>query len=119
MLVLSRKVMQKIQIGPQITITILRMNDQTVRVGIDAPRDMCILRAELIDRLPVAGQDRLELQVKPASLRRDGLNPGESAHPKNQRKADPNRRAARGAFTTLKNPPQRALPAVLSQGISG
>jgi len=47
MLVLTRKLQEKIQIGNDITITILRMKGNTVRVGIEAPRDVRVVRAEL------------------------------------------------------------------------
>jgi carbon storage regulator CsrA len=47
MLVLSRKVQQKIQIGDKVTITIVRVKGQTVRVGIEAPKDVRVVRSEL------------------------------------------------------------------------
>ena len=47
MLVLTRKLQQQIKIGEQITVTILRVKGQTVRVGIDAPRDVRVIRGEL------------------------------------------------------------------------
>jgi carbon storage regulator len=47
MLVLTRKAKQQIQIGPHITITILQIKGQAIRVGIEAPRDMCVLRSEI------------------------------------------------------------------------
>jgi carbon storage regulator CsrA len=47
MLVLTRKSQEKIQIGDNITITILRVKGQTVRVGIDAPRSTKVIRGEL------------------------------------------------------------------------
>lgn len=47
MLVLSRKLQQQIKIGEQITVTILRVTGNTVRVGIQAPRDVRVLRGEL------------------------------------------------------------------------
>lgn len=47
MLVLTRKLQQRIQIGDQITVTILRVKGNTVRVGIDAPRDVRVIRGEL------------------------------------------------------------------------
>ncbi len=49
MLVLSRKTGQKIVIGDNITITILQVKGRTVRVGIDAPTDVRVLRSELTD----------------------------------------------------------------------
>jgi carbon storage regulator CsrA len=53
MLVLTRKTQQQIQIGPHITITILKVKGQAIRLGIDAPRDVTVLRAELADKLAV------------------------------------------------------------------
>lgn len=47
MLVLSRKEAQKIRLGDDIVITILKMGGDKVRLGIDAPRDMLVLRDEL------------------------------------------------------------------------
>jgi carbon storage regulator CsrA len=51
MLVLTRKTQQQIQIGSNITITILKVKGQTIRVGIEAPRDVCVLRTELAEKL--------------------------------------------------------------------
>src|SRR6476646_7762631 len=47
MLVLSRKQQQQIKIGDQITVTIVKVKGNTVRVGIEAPRDVRVIRAEL------------------------------------------------------------------------
>lgn len=47
MLVLTRKLQQQIKIGEQVTITILRVKGQTVRVGIEAPREVRVVRGEL------------------------------------------------------------------------
>jgi carbon storage regulator CsrA len=47
MLVLSRKQQEQIKIGDQITVTIVRVKGNTVRVGIEAPRDVRVIRAEL------------------------------------------------------------------------
>ena len=50
MLVLSRKEDQTIWIGPDIRITILKSTGSTVRLGIEAPGEFKILRAELVPR---------------------------------------------------------------------
>jgi carbon storage regulator CsrA len=47
MLVLTRRIQEQIQIGENITITILRLKGQAVRVGIDAPQDVRVVRGEL------------------------------------------------------------------------
>ena len=50
MLVLSRKQEERICIGPDVVITILRLSNDTVRIGIDAPKEVLILRGELTAR---------------------------------------------------------------------
>ncbi|MCA9189649.1 MAG: carbon storage regulator [Pirellulaceae bacterium] len=57
MLVLSRKVGERILIGDQITITVVRLATGGVRLGIEAPADTTVLRAELHDRQQVADCD--------------------------------------------------------------
>lgn len=57
MLVLTRKTKQQIQIGPHITITILQLKGQAVRVGIEAPREICVLRTELASKLSDSHDD--------------------------------------------------------------
>lgn len=47
MLVLSRKVNERIQIGEDITVTVVRLSTGSVRIGIEAPGHMTILRDEL------------------------------------------------------------------------
>lgn len=44
MLVLTRKVDQRIRVGDDVEITVVRIDGDTVRIGIDAPRKMPILR---------------------------------------------------------------------------
>ena len=47
MLVLSRKESEKIILGDDIVLTIVRVSGDRVRLGIQAPKDMLILRHEL------------------------------------------------------------------------
>jgi carbon storage regulator len=61
MLVLSRKPLQSIVIGPDIRITIVKVERNQVRIGIEAPRNVTILRDELIE----AGE--AELPVGPGA----------------------------------------------------
>ena len=47
MLVLSRKSGEKIHVGSDITITVVRVEGNRVRIGIDAPAEVPLVRAEL------------------------------------------------------------------------
>lgn len=51
MLVLTRKVKQQIQIGDNIVITILHVKGQSVRVGIEAPRQLRVVRSEIVEAI--------------------------------------------------------------------
>ena len=52
MLVLSRKPGERVLIGETITVTVVRIGPNTVRLGIDAPREMNIVREELCVDVP-------------------------------------------------------------------
>ncbi|MGA2620385.1 MAG: carbon storage regulator [Thermoguttaceae bacterium] len=47
MLVLSRRESQRIQLGESIVLTIVRVRGDRVRLGIEAPAGIRVLRAEL------------------------------------------------------------------------
>lgn len=47
MLVLSRKTQEQIIIGDNVKITLLRIDGNKVRIGIDAPREVRVIRGEL------------------------------------------------------------------------
>ena len=58
MLVLSRRKDEVIQIGDDIRIMIVRIGPNSVRVGIEAPRELNVVREELvIDKEKEAGNE--------------------------------------------------------------
>lgn len=57
MLVLNRKTGEKIHVGDDITITVLEVQGNRVRIGIDAPLDVAILRAELQNTVTAGGDE--------------------------------------------------------------
>ena len=48
MLVLSRKPLERIRIGESIIVTVVRVDGNTVRLGIEAPQEVSVLRGELL-----------------------------------------------------------------------
>lgn len=54
MLVLTRKKSEMIQIGDNVVIKVIHMGKNTVKIGIEAPDEVRVLRAELCDP-PEAG----------------------------------------------------------------
>jgi carbon storage regulator len=62
MLVLSRKVGERIQLGNQITVTLVKIQGNTVRLGIEAPPNMTVVREELTKRTADAS---IEVSVVP------------------------------------------------------
>ncbi len=50
MLVLSRKKGERICIGEEIVVTVLDLHKSQVRLGIEAPKDVDVFRAELTSR---------------------------------------------------------------------
>jgi carbon storage regulator len=67
MLVLTRKPQEKIQIGDGITITVIRTKGTGVRLGIEAPADVPVLRGELVAAR--SGFAELNAAEKPAEAK--------------------------------------------------
>lgn len=53
MLVLSRKPGERVLIGDNVTVTVVRVGPNSVRLGIDAPHEMNIVREELCFEVPL------------------------------------------------------------------
>lgn len=57
MLILSRKEDESIVIGDNITVKIVSVEKGLVKLGIDAPSDITILRSELIDAVEASNKE--------------------------------------------------------------
>jgi len=51
MLILSRKVNEKVVIGEDVTISIIEIRGDQVRIGIDAPKTVKVFRQEVFDAI--------------------------------------------------------------------
>lgn len=66
MLVLSRKPGESIAIGDSIRVTIVEVSGDRVKVGIEAPQEVIILRQELCEA--VEAENRAARQVRPEQV---------------------------------------------------
>ncbi|HMM68963.1 carbon storage regulator CsrA [Gudongella oleilytica] len=70
MLVLNRKLGESIMLGDNIEIRILEMADGKVKIGIEAPRDLTILRKEVYDQVVEENKNAINNQVDPLTVLR-------------------------------------------------
>jgi len=57
MLVLSRRVGERLMIGDDVVVTVLEVRSDGVRLGIDAPRSVAVNRAEVIEAVKQSNQE--------------------------------------------------------------
>ena len=55
MLVMTRGIDESIVIGDDIVVTVLRVNGGVVRIGVSAPADAPIMRAEMLNEETLSG----------------------------------------------------------------
>ena len=65
MLVLARKLNESIVIGEDITVKVVSVENGVVKLGIDAPREVSIIRSELIQEVTASNK---------AAVQKDGVD---------------------------------------------
>ena len=69
MLVLARKLNEKIKLGDDIEITIVGISGDTVRIGINAPRDLMILRNEIYEEIQKQNREAVAEEEEEQALK--------------------------------------------------
>ena len=60
MLILTRRVGETLMIGDEVTVTVLGVKGNQVRIGVNAPRDVSVHREEIYDRIKRENGDSAE-----------------------------------------------------------
>jgi len=64
MLILSRKIDEKVVIGDDIIISIVEIRGDQVRIGIDAPKKVKVFRQEVYDAIKAENKAAIKSNVK-------------------------------------------------------
>lgn len=81
MLVLSRKKSESIQIGPDIVVTVVDIRGGKVRIGIQAPKEVSVVRSELVTSISTTETESNHESKTSRKIRRDGGNNQEVYEP--------------------------------------
>jgi len=57
MLILTRRVGETLMIGDEVTVTVLGVKGNQVRIGVNAPKDVAVHREEIYDRIKKEDED--------------------------------------------------------------
>jgi len=56
MLILTRRVGETLMVGDEVTMTVLGVKGNQVRIGVNAPKDVAVHREEIYDRIKKEGE---------------------------------------------------------------
>ncbi|HEY3784920.1 MAG TPA: carbon storage regulator CsrA [Steroidobacteraceae bacterium] len=79
MLILTRTPGETLMIGNDLTVTVLAVRGNQVRLGINAPKTVAVHREEIYERIQREGQAEPNSVVSPISATRDAAQPGADA----------------------------------------
>ena len=60
MLILTRRIGETLMIGDEVTVTVLGVKGNQVRVGVNAPKDIAVHRVEIYQRIQKENNDSTE-----------------------------------------------------------
>lgn len=64
MLILSRKIDEKIRIGDDIVITLIEVHGEQVKIGVEAPKHVKVFRQEVLDAIQTENKAAANVEQK-------------------------------------------------------
>lgn len=81
MLILTRRVSETLMIGDEVTVTVLGVKGNQVRIGINAPKNVAVHREEIYQRIRAEHEGTPPPAAEPASPRPASSAPQAPAKP--------------------------------------
>ena len=63
MLILTRHVGETLMVGDEVTVTVLGVKGNQVRIGVNAPKDIAVHREEIYQRIQKEKEDKEETNI--------------------------------------------------------